>query len=669
MKRLVIILGMHRSGTSVVTQISQYMGAYLGGENELIAATRENPDGYFENTEITRINSHILHICGREWYSLKAIEIDNRSLPIIAAKDELKNRIQKLFEKRDTVAVKDPRIAVLLPLWEEILESLEITVGYIWVVRNPLEVKESLRKRDGFRQKHGLLLWIKYNLGIAKFLKYKDYLMINYNNLLEDMDEIKSLGDFFGVEYGSDLFEKVKHIIKREYAHSKYSEQEVYRIKDDLLSKLYDILMENEIKEADILSLEKQYIQEVDKLETRYIDYQALEHMYDLRKKEIIIYGAGNYGKHAAKMLRELGIQHFNFCDKDISKQGNYIMGGKVISIDEISENKNILVIIALADKKVYKAAEQTLSTIRGIEFFSFFALEKIWTYLTKNCTTMETKEERLSLWYKKMEWRSRTIRDAYKYPILVYQSGKVASTTISDSLQNAGIKNVHIHRFFFKWDIIGELILGREEAEFIKNSNYFVSQSPKFVKGIKDKMRCKKIITLVREPIAMDLSTVFQWIGSGIADFYFAERMQKGESFSQVVTALMIQIQNGLFRWFEEELNELCDINIWEHPFDREKGYSIISKDKMEILILKVEKLDQMTEVIRQFVGNSQFQIESTNRGIDKEYSHIYKELKNSLRLPKDYVDFYYHDNPYMDYFYTQKEQRDFLDKWKKCI
>ena len=53
MKRIVIILGMHRSGTSVITQICQYMGAYLGKEKELMEATQYNLSGFFENKEIT----------------------------------------------------------------------------------------------------------------------------------------------------------------------------------------------------------------------------------------------------------------------------------------------------------------------------------------------------------------------------------------------------------------------------------------------------------------------------------------------------------------------------------------------------------------------------------------------------------------------------------------
>lgn len=669
MRKLVIILGMHRSGTSVVTQICQHMGAYLGEENELMAATNDNQDGYFENTEISNINDDILHACEREWYSLRTVELEKDRLPVIHAKDELKNKIKRLFEKNNVVAVKDPRIAVLLPIWEEVLKELGVITEYIWVLRNPLEVCESLRRRNGFCRKHSLLLWIHYNLSIVKFLENKDYLLINYNNIRSDFKALKPLSDFFCVEYDDDLYEKVETIIKQSFVHSRYSEREICSIKDELVSELYFMITRNKIKKEDIQLLEEKYIRETDKIKSRYIDCEIFEDIGYLNKKEIVIYGAGNYGKISAEMLQDLGVQRFVFCDKDISKHGDYIMGGKVVSINEIDQKEDILAVVAIADKEIRKEIEQTLMTIKGIEFLSFFSLKKVWKYLLEDYTTMESKAEKLSLWYKELEWRSRKIRNVCKYPVLVYQNGKVGSSTVSDSLRNAGVDNEHIHRFFYKRDIVGELILGKEKLEFIENSNYFGLHSPEFVKCIKGEMKCKKFITMVREPIAVDLSTVFHWIGTGTADFYFADQLKKGRSFLQAVTELMVKLQNRLFYWFEEELNELCGINIWEYPFDKQKGYSVISKDEMEILIIKVEKLFQMTEVIRDFVDSSKFQIQNTNRGSEKEYSNLYKEVKRKLRLPKEYLDLYYNDNFYMNYFYTKKEQREFLNKWTKCI
>lgn len=384
MKRLVIILGMHRSGTSVVTQICQYMGAYLGKENELIIPDGNNPDGYFENIEITSIDDKVLHICGREWYSLEGVEIDSNSSEIKAAKNELKHTIKELFEKSDIVAVKDPRIAILLPLWEEILEEIGIDAEYIWVFRNPLEVSESLRKRNGFCRSHSLLLWINYNLNIIQFLADKDYLMINYNNLLKDLKAVESLSEFFCVRYDSIVDSEVKNIIKQRYVHSIYSPNAVGDLGYGLLSELYTTLLENKVQKANLQFWKSQYVLDINREENQNWDHKVLHNVDYLNRKELIIYGAGNYGVRAAEMLLDLGVHKFQFCDKDNCKQGNYIMGGRVLNIEEIEKKKNVLIIIAIADERVRREVEQTLVCLKGVGLLLFTTLEKIWKYSVK---------------------------------------------------------------------------------------------------------------------------------------------------------------------------------------------------------------------------------------------------------------------------------------------
>ena len=100
--------------------------------------------------------------------------------------------------------------------------------------------------------------------------------------------------------------------------------------------------------------------------------------------QDIIIYGAGNYGVRAAEMLLDLGVHKFQFCDKDNCKQGNYIMGGRVLNIEEIEKKKNVLIIIAIADERVRREVEQTLVCLKGVGLLLFTTLEKIWKYSVK---------------------------------------------------------------------------------------------------------------------------------------------------------------------------------------------------------------------------------------------------------------------------------------------
>ena len=138
-----------------------------------------------------------------------------------------------------------------------------------------------------------------------------------------------------------------------------------------------------------------------------YIDYEILDNYKKLETMEVIIYGAGVFGKQAAGMLQQLGISKYDFCDKDTYKQGNKIMKGHVFSITEIEKRENLLIIIAIENNEIKKEIEQTLKHIKDVRFFSFFALKALWKYFAKDYTSIESEVERKTLWYKELVSRS----------------------------------------------------------------------------------------------------------------------------------------------------------------------------------------------------------------------------------------------------------------------
>lgn len=669
MKRLIIILGMHRSGTSVAARISQCMGAYLGEDSELMGISLDNLDGHFENIEAVDINNRILYFCNREWYSLKTPIPDYNSLWIKKEMQKIKDLIYHLHEKSDIVAIKDPRICILLPLWDKVLKELQIEVNYIWVFRNPLEVMESLRKRDGCNCEYSLLLWLHYNLSILKYLQGKEYLLINYRDILDQPYTLEKLSRLLECEFDDNLKLELRHIIKHRYCHSDYLFQDVKNTQNKLLSDLYSALLEGWEAEIDVTACEKHYKMKINKAEDQFMDYEAVQDIKCLEEKEIIIYGAGNYGRRAAEMLHQLGFSQYNFCDKDINKHGMNLMNGKVFSIAKIEKMKNLLIIVAIENEKIKKEVEQTLVYIEEVKLLSFFALEQVYKYCVSNFTTLSAKAEGLCTWYKILNARANSVKNACESSVLVYQNGKVGSSTVSKSLQESGIENAHIHRFFFKKDVVGELIFGKEEEEFIYASNFLNFQSPKYVRAVKDEMKYKKIITLVREPISVDLSTVFQWIGNGTSDRFFKKWISQGKTFGEVVSELMVRIQDRQAEWFNYELKELSRIDVYSYPFNKEKGYTIISENGIELLLLKMENLNDLTNIIQNFVNAEQFELLNENIGKNKDYAHLYKEIKKKIELPKEYVEYYYNNNLFMNHFYLKEEQSRFLDIWEKNI
>ena len=145
MKKIVIVLGMHRSGTSVFTGILNKMGLPLG-EN-LMKPTKDNPKGYFENMDFYHFNEMILRECNSSWYNVSNLTEEK------ILKEEYKNILKSILKKYSNhtiFGVKDPRICVLLPLYEKVCEELGIEIGYVLITRDKESIINSINKRDGY---------------------------------------------------------------------------------------------------------------------------------------------------------------------------------------------------------------------------------------------------------------------------------------------------------------------------------------------------------------------------------------------------------------------------------------------------------------------------------------------------------------------------------------
>ena len=149
-------------------------------------------------------------------------KIDCNQPQIAKAMKKLEICIQGLLDKSNTVLIKDPRISIMLSLWEKVLEKLETEVYYIWIYRNPLEIVENLRKNK-YSDRHIIYLWIRYNFSILKFLKGRNKcLKINYSDFAQSLPIIEDLSQLFGSKLSDELKRELHHIIKYEYCHSQY---------------------------------------------------------------------------------------------------------------------------------------------------------------------------------------------------------------------------------------------------------------------------------------------------------------------------------------------------------------------------------------------------------------------------------------------------------------
>lgn len=204
----ILVLGMHRSGTSALTGTLSLLDVYLG--TDLMFDEKSNKKGHFENNFIYEINEKLLSEINSSWDD---VFYDENKLEDIKAVNELKTVINKEFQYAKLFAIKDPRLAFLFPVYKKVLEELGIDIKIILPFRNPLEVANSLNKRDDMPLEKGMLLWAYHFLLTEKFSRKNDRVFIEFDKLISDtFGTINEISEKLKLDLNKKYQEKKKEI-------------------------------------------------------------------------------------------------------------------------------------------------------------------------------------------------------------------------------------------------------------------------------------------------------------------------------------------------------------------------------------------------------------------------------------------------------------------------
>lgn len=182
--RLIVVLGMHRSGTSAITRALQTMGVDLG--NRLMQPVEHvNAKGFWEDDDITAINEQILHSLGMSWHSLAPLTPEHLSaLQQNGLYTKAANMLREKVGTSPIYGFKDPRVAKLLPLWQGIFKTCGFQPSYLIAIRNPLSVAQSLLKRDGFNPVKSHLLWLEHVLLSLELSASYPHTVVDFDQLM-----------------------------------------------------------------------------------------------------------------------------------------------------------------------------------------------------------------------------------------------------------------------------------------------------------------------------------------------------------------------------------------------------------------------------------------------------------------------------------------------------
>jgi len=273
--------------------------------------------------------------------------------------------------------------------------------------------------------------------------------------------------------------------------------------------------------------------------------------------------------------------------------------------------------------------------------------------------------------------WLYRLSSTASEDLLLVYQMGKVGSTTLVRSLQAAvpGAHVYHVHALtptaitrhhrLYQQNFLRGRTIPRHHLESV------------YLRRLLDTAEATnkywKVVTLVRDPVARNVSSFFQTL-----DLYFGvgDKLRSSEP-RELVPELQelfrqsYETQRFEFRhdtpltWLESELEAVFAVDVYRCEFPTHKGYQIFGQGNIQVLLLRLENLNSCAqEAFQEFLGLGDFTLVRGNVGVVKDYRQLYRDFKQSAAIPKWYLRKMY-TSRYARHFYTQDEIDRLMLQW----
>lgn len=200
-----LVLGMHRSGTSALTRALGLLGLETGRRGALMEAAPSNRSGHWEISALTECNDRLLRAAGGRWSGPPSDLSGLGAEAAGTAGAEARALVADLLPAAPWTW-KDPRLCLTLPFWHEVLGARPPAVVCL---RHPLEIAASLQRRNGFAPAYGMALWERYLRSLWSNLAGRPTLVIDYDTVLgspgEVIDRLAAfVAEHVGVSAGTD---------------------------------------------------------------------------------------------------------------------------------------------------------------------------------------------------------------------------------------------------------------------------------------------------------------------------------------------------------------------------------------------------------------------------------------------------------------------------------
>lgn len=181
----ILVLGMHRSGTSALTWLLGRLGAKL--PDDAIDAHADNARGYFESAGLIKADDQVLRVARSSWFDPRPLDL-TRLWPsaIRSRKDRLREAIERGWGDAPLLAIKDPRQCRFVPLVAEVLGEMGIEARAALMLRSPADIAQSLTSRDGTSPAYAHLLWLRHMIDAERATRDMPRAILSYDAMVDD---------------------------------------------------------------------------------------------------------------------------------------------------------------------------------------------------------------------------------------------------------------------------------------------------------------------------------------------------------------------------------------------------------------------------------------------------------------------------------------------------
>ncbi|MCX7310150.1 MAG: hypothetical protein NTV56_00080 [Alphaproteobacteria bacterium] len=243
----VLVLGMHRSGTSALS--GMLVGLGCAAPRTLMGASSTNVRGHWESASIVALNDEILSSAGSVWSDWRPFNNEwVQSAPGLQYVESARDVFQVEFKSYPLFVLKDPRICRLSKIWIPIIEADDVEIKVVLPIRHPIEVARSINARDNIPIMQGLLTWLRHVLDAERVSRVFPRSFVFYPDFLDNWrDASRKVARDLGIIWprNSQLaYAEIERFLSAELYHERRNNRDRSDHLAELTDQVYQLMRE-----------------------------------------------------------------------------------------------------------------------------------------------------------------------------------------------------------------------------------------------------------------------------------------------------------------------------------------------------------------------------------------------------------------------------------------